>query len=133
MEIFWLILALIVMGVGVFFQAVISAAAQDFWRWVTRKKDRFPDVKFEPYRPSPPPPPPQRERYFITQHQFDRWTGELLKIYKARKAERYSFELQIEERVPAFKSEGWEHMLVNDMEIWWRNPNNLACAFLMRK
>ena len=111
-----------------------TAAGASLWEWIRKKID--PDA---PDPPDPPRlyrflgPPGPRERYFVTQHQFDRWTGEPLKVHAARRAEGYSFSLQIEERVPAFKSDGWEHMLVNDMEIWWTNPSKIACAFLMRK
>ena len=81
-----------------------------------------------------PDPPEPRERYVVARRQFDSWIGEPLKVYKARLAEGYSFELRIEEQVPAYKSEGWEHMLIKDQELWWRDPTTFALsAFLIRK
>ena len=80
-----------------------------------------------------PPPPGPRERYFVTEHQFDRWTGEPKKVYETLKSEGYEFSFQVEQRVPAFKTEGWEHMLIHDQEIWWMDKRKILCAFLIRK
>ena len=41
-----------------------TAAGASLWEWIRKKIYRFLG------------PPGPRARYFVTQHQFDRWTGE---------------------------------------------------------
>ena len=107
------------MALGGVVTGFFNAAGGHLWERVHKRID--------------PPPPPPRERYFVTEHQFDRWTGEPKKVHETLRSEGYEFSLQVAERVPAFKTEGWEHMLIDDKEIWWKNPARISCAFLMRK
>ena len=80
-----------------------------------------------------PPETPERERYYVTEQQFTNWTGERKKLYDSRLAEGYSFQCPVEERVPALESEGWEKMVLGDLELWWRSFAGKPYAYLMRK
>jgi hypothetical protein len=113
------LLGIVVAAVTGIFTGFFNAAGSHLWDRVRKRID-----------PSPSPP---RERYFVTQHQFEEWTGESRTVYETRRREGYEFSLQVEDRVPALESEGWERMIVNNREIWWRNPSRVACAFLMRR
>ena len=76
--------------------------------------------------------PSPRERYFVRHIVFKRWKGELAQVYEARRAEGYEFTDQIEGRVPAYETEGWEKMLLDDKEIWCTKPTGVPYAILMR-
>ena len=88
---------------------------------------------YDPPPPEEPPEAPPRERYFVSQDQFFYWNGELLEVYEALSSVGYEFELKVEEEVPAFKTKGWEHMLINDQELWSMDARRTPRAYLIRK